>query len=93
MGGDGVADKAQDRLYLLRAARDRLVDAMNGDLTCRSCARGVDPPLAGVIRELRAVLDAIDKTPGSSEVTKLDVIAAGVTDQLAARRANKGAAG
>lgn len=87
------AGGSTDRLSLLQDARARLVAAMNGELTCRSCARGVDPPLAGVIRELRAVLDAIDKTPGSSEVTKLDVIAAGVTDQLAARRANKGAAG
>ena len=56
MGGDGVADEAQDRLYLLRAAKDRLVAAMNGDLTCRSCARGLDPPLPALVRELRAVL-------------------------------------
>lgn len=92
-GGDGVADEAQDRLYLLRAARDRLVTAMNGDLTCRSCSRGLDPPLPGLIRELRAVLTEIDQVPGSGEVTSLDLIAGAVTDQLAARRTTKRSAG
>lgn len=71
-----------DRLSLLRDARDRLVDAMNGDLVCRQCSRGVDPPLAGVIRELRAVLLEIDKIPGSGEVTPLDRLA----DDLEERR-------
>ena len=71
-----------DRLSLLRDARDRLVDAMNGELTCRQCSRGVDPPLAGVVRELRAVLQEIDKIPGSGEVTPLDRLA----DDLEERR-------
>lgn len=75
-----------DRLALLREARDRLVTAMNGELTCRQCARGVDPPLAGVIRELRAVLAEIEKIPGSSEVTPLDQLADGITDDLEKRR-------
>jgi hypothetical protein len=78
-----------DRLGLLRGARDRLVEAMNGDLNCRSCGRGVDPPLAGVIRELRAVLAEIDGIPGSGEVTPLDDLAGGITDDLAARRARR----
>lgn len=92
-GGDGVAEEAQDRLYLLRAARDRLVAAMNGELTCRSCSRGVDPPLAGVVRELRAVLEAIDAIPGSSEVTPLDLIASGIVADLDKHRRERGAAG
>lgn len=75
-----------DRLTVLRDARDRLVSAMNGELTCRQCARGVDPPLAGVVRELRAVLAEIESMPGASEVTPLDGIADGITDDLAERR-------
>lgn len=71
-----------DRLSILVEARDRLVAAMNGELTCRQCARGVDPPLAGVIRELRAVLLEIEKIPGSGEVTPLDRLA----DELEERR-------
>jgi hypothetical protein len=78
-----------DRLSVLQEARDRLIAAMNGDLTCRQCARGVDPPLAGVIRELRAVLAEIEKIPGSGEVTPLDHLADGITDDLAARRAKR----
>jgi len=64
---------------------------MNGELTCRQCARGVDPPLAGVIRELRAVLAEIEKIPGSSEVTPLDQLADGITDDLAKRRRRRSA--
>lgn len=71
-----------DRLSILIDARDRLITAMNGELTCRQCARGVDPPLAGVIRELRAVLLEIEKIPGSGEVTPLDRLA----DELEERR-------
>jgi hypothetical protein len=77
---------ATDRLTVLLAARDRLIDAMSGDLACRVCAKGVDPPLAGVVRELRAVLLEIDQIPGSGEVTDLDRLADGVQDELAARR-------
>lgn len=80
-----------DRLALLRDARDRLVAAMNGELICRQCERGVDPPLAGVIRELRAVLTEIEKIPGSSEVTPLDELADGITDDLAKRRRKRSA--
>lgn len=80
-----------DRLSVLRHARDRLVAAMNGELTCRACARGVDPPLAGVIRELRAVLAEIESMPGASEVTPLDGIADGITDDLEQRRRRRSA--
>lgn len=76
-----------DRLSLLIEARDRLVEAMNGEQACRVCAKGVDPPLAGVVRELRAVLLEIDQMPGSGEVTPLDDLASRVADDLAARRA------
>lgn len=76
-----------DRLTLLVEARDQLVRAMTGDLTCRACAKGVDPPLAGVVRELRAVLAEIDGIPGSGEVTPLDELAGGIADDLATRRA------
>jgi hypothetical protein len=76
-----------DRLPLLIEARDKLRAAMNADLTCRACAKGVDPPLAGVVRELRAVLLEIDQMPGSGEVTPLDELAGGIADDLAARRA------
>lgn len=75
-----------ERLDLLRAARDRLVEAMSGDLICRACARGVDPPLPSVVRELRAVLDEIDRIPGSGEVSSLDVLADGIVSSLDARR-------
>lgn len=75
-----------DRLELLREARDRLVAAMNGDLTCRQCSRGVDPPLAGVVRELRAVLLEIDKIPGSGEVSPLDRLADGIVADLDKQR-------
>lgn len=75
-----------DRLSLLRAARDRLVEAMSGDLACRVCGKGVDPPLAGVVRELRAVLTEIDKVPGSGEVSNLDLIADGIVADLDAQR-------
>ncbi len=77
---------ADDRLTLLREARDRLLAAMNGELTCRQCARGVDPPLAGVVRELRAVLLEIDKIPGSGEVSDLDRLADGIVADLDAQR-------
>lgn len=76
-----------DRLSLLVEARDRLVSAMSGELTCRVCAKGVDPPLAGLVRELRAVLAEIDAIPGSGEVTPLDTLAGDIRDDLAARRA------
>jgi hypothetical protein len=82
-----------DRLELLRVARDRLVAAVTGELTCRQCARGVDPPLASVVRELRAVLDEIDRIPGSSEVTPLDRIADGILVDLDQHRRGRGAAG
>lgn len=80
-----------DRLALLRDARDRLVEAMNGDLTCRLCGKGVDPPLAGVIRELRAVLLEIDKIPGSGEVSDLDRLADGIVADLDAQRRKRAA--
>ena len=80
-----------DRLELLREARDRLVAAMNGELICRQCERGVDPPLAGVIRELRAVLAEIEKIPGSSEVTPLDQLADGISDDREKRRRRRSA--
>ncbi len=76
-----------DRLSLLVEARDRLVLALKAELTCRVCAKGVDPPLAGVVRELRAVLLEIDQMPGSGEVTPLDNLAGGIADELAALRA------
>jgi hypothetical protein len=76
-----------DRLSLLVEARDRLVLAMNAELSCRVCAKGVDPPLAGVVRELRAVLLEIDQMPGSGEVMPLDNLAGGIADDLAKRRA------
>lgn len=72
-----------ERLTQLRAARDRLIEAMNGELICRACARGVDPPLPSVIRELRAVLTEIDQVPGSGEVTPLDLLADGIVASLA----------
>lgn len=84
---------ADDRLSLLRDARDRLVEAMNGELTCRQCARGVDPPLASVIRELRAVLLEIDKIPGSGEVSDLDRLADGILTDLDAERKRRRSAG
>lgn len=77
-----------DRLSLLEAARDQLVNAMNGELTCRACARGVDPPLAGVVRELRAVLaeiDALAVPEGKSEIERL-------RDEVAAKRAMRASA-
>lgn len=80
-----------DRLSVLRDARDRLITAMNGELTCRQCARGVDPPLAGVIRELRAVLLEIDKIPGSGEVSDLDRLADGIVADLDAQRRKRSA--
>lgn len=79
-----IADDS--RLALLVAARDRLVEAMSGDLVCRACSRGVDPPLAGVIRELRAVLTEIDMIPGSGEVSPLDILASGIVSDLAEHR-------
>jgi len=77
----------ESRLALLRDARDRLVAAMNGELTCRQCARGVDPPLAGVIRELRAVLTEIEGLDVTEEESLSDVL----RDELAAKRARHAA--
>lgn len=67
-----------DRLILLQASRDLLVDALN--------SADVKPgELAQLSRELRAVLLEIDKIPGSGEVTPLDKLA----DDLAERRRRK----
>lgn len=64
-----------DRLILLQASRDLLVDALNSS--------DVRPgELAQLSRELRAVLLEIDKIPGSGEVTPLDKLA----DDLEERR-------
>lgn len=64
-----------DRLILLQASRDLLVDALNSE--------DVKPgELAQLSRELRAVLADIDKIPGSGEVTPLDKLA----DDLEERR-------
>jgi hypothetical protein len=88
-----VSALTDDRLSLLRDARDRLVEAMNGELTCRQCARGVDPPIASVIRELRAVLLEIDKIPGSGEVSDLDRLADGILTDLDEERKRRRSAG
>lgn len=64
-----------DRLILLQASRDLLVDALNSEATKPT-------ELAQLSRELRAVLIEIDKIPGSGEVTPLDQLA----DDLAERR-------
>ncbi len=71
-----------DRLSLLNEARDQLVRAMTGELTCRACARGVDPPLAGVVRELRAVLAEIDTLAAPEEESEIERL----RDDLAAKR-------
>lgn len=80
--------EVSDRLETLREARDRLIAAMNGELTCRQCERGVDPPLAGVIRELRAVLAEIDGLDVNEEVS----LAHELRDDLAAKRARHASA-
>lgn len=73
-----------DRLILLQASRDLLVDALN--------SADVKPAeLAQLSRELRAVLVEIEKIPGSSEVTPLDRLADGITDDLAQRRRKRSA--
>ena len=64
-----------DRLILLQASRDLLVDALN-----RADVKPTE--LAQLSRELRAVLMELDKIPGSGEVTPLDQLA----DDLAERR-------
>src|SRR5262249_28901786 len=73
-----------DRLSALVGARDGVMGGMGGELPCRVCAKGVAPPLAGLIRELRAVLMEIDQIPGSGEVTPLDLLADKVQGDLAA---------
>lgn len=71
-----------DRLSLLEISRDRLVEAITGELTCRLCARGVDPPLAGAVRELRAVLSEIEALSGPQEESEIERL----RDDLAAKR-------
>jgi hypothetical protein len=69
-----------DRLSLLREARDRIVDELR-------TAEGATA--AALSRELRALLLEIDQIPGSGEVTSLDVLADGITDELAQRRKDR----
>lgn len=85
-----------DRLSLLIVARDTIVSALSQSMTCPSCEAVLDVPgngLASLVRELRAVLAEIEAMPGSGEVTELDHLADGITDDLAARRRAREAAG
>lgn len=78
-----------DRLSLLEMARDALVDkieADEGETLCRKCGGALTSPLPSLVRELRATLVEIDKMPGAGEVTELDVLTAGLDDELARRR-------
>jgi hypothetical protein len=85
-----------DRLSLLILARDTIVSALSESMTCPSCDAVLDVPgngLPALVRELRAVLAEIEAMPGSGEVSELDGLADGITDDLAARRARREAAG
>lgn len=78
-----------DRLSLLILARDTLVSALAGSMTCPNCEAQLDIPgdgLPGLVRELRAVLAEIEKMPGAGEVSELDHLADGIADEVAARR-------
>jgi hypothetical protein len=77
------AAESGNRAAILEATRDRLVAEL-ADPECMS--------IAAVSRELRAVLAELESLGATSEVTPLDRLAAKVDDQLAERRARRGAA-
>lgn len=82
------------RLSLLVEARDKLVDQIRADHTedlCRKCGGQLTSPLPALVRELRAVLLEIEKTPGSGEVTPLDQLADGIIGDLDERRRRRAA--
>ena len=72
--------KGGDRRRSLEAIRDRLAELF-ADADSRTA-----PALA---QRLIAVIAELDSLPGGREVSKLDRLAAGVTDDLAARRAHR----
>lgn len=69
-----------NRRRSLEAIRDRLAELF------AEADERTAPPLA---QRLVAVIAELDSLPGGREVTKLDRIAAGVTDELAVRRADR----
>jgi hypothetical protein len=88
-----------DRRASLIALRDRLAEETN-DVTWAkhkrecSCACGIGDGrvLVALVKELRAVIAELDSLPGKEGVTRLDQIAAGVTE-LSTRRRRGAAAG
>jgi|SRR6185436_9255779 len=83
----------------LEAIRD-LLAADADDVTwekhkaqCRCvCGMGDGRTRVAIVKELRAVLDALEKLPGGKEATAVDGIVARATakrDELAARRKNR----
>ena len=76
------AAQTGDRLKILLAVRDRLI----ADLAAPACFG-----IAGVSKELRTVLAELETLGANPEVTPLDRLAAAVDDQLAERRARRGA--
>jgi len=81
-----VVVRSGDRRASLEAVRDKLAELL---------VDASDRTAAGLAQRLVAVIAELDALPGGREVSKLDRIAAGVTDDLALRRATRrtGAAG
>jgi hypothetical protein len=85
-----------DRRRWLEALRDRLAreaDEVTWDKHKRECkcvcGMGDGRTLVAVLKELRAVLDAIDALPAEKEGSRLDDIAAHVADEVAQRRSRR----
>ena len=88
-----------DRRRWLEALRDRLAreadevtwDKHKRECTC-VCGMGDGRTLVAVLKELRAVLDAIELLPVEQKGSRLDRIAAARDDELAERRTRRGPA-
>jgi hypothetical protein len=84
MDADGLLRAAEsgDRATILLAVRDRLI----AELSSPEC-----PGIAGVAKELRALLAELDVLGIKAEVTALDRLADGVTTDINAYRTRRGA--
>jgi hypothetical protein len=87
-----------NRRNSLIALRDRLASELDEERAAKhkrecscTCGMGDGRVIVAIGKELRAVIDELDRIPGAQEEDPLDVIAAGVTDELAGRRAARGA--
>lgn len=86
------------RAESLRALRDRLASELDEERAaehkreCRcTCGMGDGRVIVALVKELRAVIAELDSLADGQEVSELDVIAAGVQDDLASARARRAA--